>query len=288
MSDDLQGLRDAVLMRFGRNLLMCQQIEAVLKDMLKCSRFEGSAAAMEAMLAKRAERLHTSTLGLMVGAIKNDVLSCGTDEGEEDVHEDVPDDWVSFRRRIHGPPDFVARRVDDLDWLLTERNALAHHFFPRWCPHDPEGLRTAICLLDEQLERLQRIREDWVTHLKSWREDSRALASWLLSPEADALIEAQWWGERPTLKALKDCAAHGARTDGWTYVSLGAKFAREQAPEEVAQMRELYGVRTFTELLKAYPDFEVKDEVLPNDSTRTLYRMRPVEGACGPQAGPDS
>ncbi|MBV5286012.1 MAG: hypothetical protein JZU45_08020 [Methyloversatilis discipulorum] len=281
MSDDLQDLRDAVLKRFGRNLLVCQQIEVTLKELLKSSRFEGSAATLAAMLAKRAEELRTSTLGVLVGLVKSELLVAGTDIDAKDVHENVLDDWMSHTFHISGSPDFVTRRADDLDWLLTERNALAHDFLPRWSPRDPDGLRTTMHFLDEQFARLQRIRADWVEHLEAQLHSKSLLASLLVSPELDAVIEARWWNDRPVLKVLKDHAEQGARPDGWSYVARGAELARAQVPDDAALMRDRYGVRSFVELLKAYPDFEVVEEVLPNGATRALYRMRSPTGEGG-------
>ena len=281
MSDDLQDLRDAVLKRFGRNLLVCQQIEVVLKELLKRNRFEGSAATLEAMLARRAEALRTSTLCVLVRLVKSELLVAGADRDAKDVPESVTDDWMSHTFHIVGSPEFVTRRVDDLDWLHTERNALAHDFLPHWSPRDPDGLRTTMHFLDEQFARLQRIRADWVEQLEAQLHSRSLMASLLVSPELDAVIEALWWGDRPVLKVLKDHAEQGARPDGWCYVARGAELARAQAPDDAVQMRDRYGVRTFTELLRAYPDFEVMDEVLPNGATRKLYRMRPPAGEGG-------
>lgn len=286
MSDDLQDLRDAVLKRFGRNLLVCQQIEVTLKEMLKRNRFEGSAATLEAMLARRAEELRTSTLGVLIGLVKSEVLVAGTGSDATDVPEDVLDDWMSHTFHIRGSPEFVRPRVDDLDWLLIERNALAHDFLPRWSPRDPDRLRTTMHFLDEQFARLQRIRADWVEHWQAQLHSKSLLASLLVSPDLDAMIEARWWDDRPVLKVLKDHAEQGARPDGWSYVARGAKFARAQVPDDVALMRDRYGVRSFTELLRAYPDFEVVDEVLPNGATRALYRMRPSAGEGGTPGEP--
>lgn len=281
MSDELRGQRDAVLTRYGRNLLVCQQIEVALKEVLKRSRFEGSAAALEAMLEKRAEKLRTSTLGALVEEIKESVLRSEADEDVETAPVSVPDYWVGFAYQMRGSEDFVARRVNDLDWLVSERNALAHHFLPRWSPNDPDGLQATMDFLDEQFERLEGIRADWERHLEEHLESRRLLVSFLASPELGEVLEQRWWDARPTLKALKEHVEQGARPDGWAYVSRGAELARAQAPDDVAQMRALYGVRSFTELLKAYPDFEVMDEVLPNGATRTLYRMCPGTGKPG-------
>ena len=258
-----------LLMKFGRNVLICQQIECALKEIVRRSNFEGLASELPGLLDKHAGKVNVSTLGLLVGMFRK-TLSADEPNDVLDAEDDRPAGWVKHSVRVQGSPEYVARRVEELEWLVSTRNELAHGFLARWCPGDPLGMVETIAFLDGQYDRLVSMRSDFTQHL----EFMAMAANFLASPNSDALFADAWWSAMPLLRVLKEQAEQNHRPDGWTELARAAAVARHQEPDDCAQMRNRYGVRTFRKLLVAYPDFEVWDEALSNGRSRTLYRMR--------------
>lgn len=263
------GHESELLMKFGRNVLICQQIEVALKEIFRRSNFEGLASELTGLLDKRAGEVNVSTLGPLVGMFKK---TLSADEPNEvlDAEDERPAGWVKHSFRVQGSLDYVARCVDELDWLVRTRNELAHGFLPRWCPGDPLRMVETVAFLDGQYDRLVSMRSDFTQHL----EFMAMAANLHASPNIDALFEDAWWSAMPLLRVLKEQAEQNHRLDGWTELARAAAVARHQEPDDCDQMRDRYGARTFKKLLVAYPDFEVREEVLPNGGSRTLYRMR--------------
>lgn len=271
------NLKIEVLWKLGRNLVNCQVIERALKTLV---------SHCDVVVTMRADDVPTTvyvagdvsgnTLGILIEKFKATVLRPERKEPDVVTEQRTSGAMFSFRMNVVDP-EGAKRFVAELDWLVCARNKLAHAFLEHWQPDDDERMAGTIRMLDEQNPRIAAIQSVLLEQILHLHSVNQVLAS----SEFDAVLEAAWWNECPTLKALKDHAEQGARPDGWCYVSRGAELAWAQAPDDAVQMRDRYGVRTFTELLRAYPDFEVMDEVLPNGATRTLYRMRPPAGEGG-------
>ena len=75
---------DEVLRRIGRNLLLFQHIEHLLKQLMTGARIEGPVKSMQTNLDDRRARVHKQTLGQLVGQFVDDVFA---DAGERDEPE---------------------------------------------------------------------------------------------------------------------------------------------------------------------------------------------------------
>ena len=66
---------DEVFRRIGRNLLLFQHIEHLLKQLMTNARLEGTVHSMQANLDERRARIHKQTLGQLAGQFVDDVLA---------------------------------------------------------------------------------------------------------------------------------------------------------------------------------------------------------------------
>ncbi len=68
---------DEVFRRIGRNLLLFQHIEHLLKQLMASARLEGTVKSMQANFEERQAKIHKQTLGQLAGQFVDDVLADG-------------------------------------------------------------------------------------------------------------------------------------------------------------------------------------------------------------------
>ena len=141
---------DEVLRRIGRNLLLFQHIEHLLKHLMSNARFEGTIASAPANHEQRRAKIHKQTLGQLAGQFADDVLA---DAGERDAPESLSEAWFSFGFTIQTDSAFVEQHTAEMKAVVDARNDLIHHFLPRWSPASEESNREALTYLDDQRAR---------------------------------------------------------------------------------------------------------------------------------------
>lgn len=134
-----------MLRRVGRNLVIFQQIEHFLKFLLSSHRSSGTAETLHANVKAQAECISTKTLGILVEKYKTEILH---DAGEEIPEVERPAGWFSFSYRLSVDKEFLESLHTDLKVMTDERNALVHHFLPRWQPGSEEVMTEALAYLD--------------------------------------------------------------------------------------------------------------------------------------------
>ena len=271
LNSDLKLTQDEVLRRLGRNLLLCQQIEHLLKLLLSTHKGGGTAETYRAAQQEHKDCINKKMLGHLVEKFGNELLQ---DAGEDVSEEERPAGWFSFTFRISGDTEFVESKRRDLKLMTDERNELVHHFFPRWQPNALDKMTETLAYLDAQREKLLPMHEylkNTVTHMQ---ESKRLLSNFAASPEGDEQYELMWLQASPLVNLLRDVATQYHRQDGWTYLAQAGDLAAKESPEEVKNLKEWYGFKTLKKLLVGCETFDVFDEPLPNGCFRTLYKNK--------------
>lgn len=264
-----QTLKDEVLLKIGSNLLLFQQIEGLLKLLLGNSQVQGTTSDMIANQEQRIEEMQGQMMGLLVKKYVEEILS----EPDEFLQEpkDLSLPWISFSFRTTGDNEFYETQRKTLKLVVDERNKLVHHFLPRWHPDSPDHMTDAIGYLDKQREKVLPVWE----HLVSVVNTLKKAASFMASDEVTRNFELQWLQISPLINLLHDIASQICRSDGWANLAHAGKLVRIQMPDDVLNMKEIYGYDSFKKLLIASELFEILDEPLPVGKVRTLYRVRP-------------
>ena len=125
--------------------------------------------------------------------------------------------------------------------------------------------------LDKQREKVLPVLE----HLVSVVNTLQKAASLMASDDVTRNIELQWLQISPLINLLHDIASQICRSDGWANLAHAGKLARIQMPDDVANMKEIYGYDSFKKLLIASELFEILDGPLLVGGVRTFYRVRP-------------
>lgn len=267
-----QALRDEVLRKIGRNVLLFQQIEGLLKFLVVNYKAHGTSSDLMMRQQRRLNKVQKHMMGQLVEQYVDGIL---TDAGDASQGLDAPSvPWISFSSKITGDHEFYESQCTNLKLMKDERNDLIHHFLLRWQPDSLSHMTDASDYLDKQREKILPILEHLMSVSKSMQEARKSLADFLASDEGQKHFELQWLQSSPLISLLRDISSQVHRPDGWTYLAHAGNLARVHESDAVANMKELYGHSTLKTLLVASELFDVFDEPLPTGRFRTLYRAR--------------
>ncbi|MFJ4288742.1 hypothetical protein ACIP1U_02975 [Cupriavidus sp. NPDC089707] len=271
-----QALKDEVLRKVGRNLLLNQQIEHLLKSILGIARIEGTLADAGSRLEARQEELRTTSMGGLLKRFRDEVLTSPSEVRDEQNSPNTTHPWVSTRFQIEIAPENRAPLEADLALLARERNDLAHHFLPHWQPESFERMTETSVRLDEQLERIKAMHDRLKSILDTTREAGLSFATFLGSTEGRAAFELMWLQGSRLIDLLLEIAATPRRADGWTDLSYAAAIARGKEPDALADRKTRYGEESLKALVIKSQLFELAEEAVPG-GVRTLIRVRREE-----------
>jgi len=154
---DLKSAKARIEQAIGRNVLLFQRLELLLKFVVDHSRVE---ADHDQLLQKKREQtaeVSKSTLGLLVGKFIDEILrptqaSQTVDELEELSSSSKVRAAVGFSVAVSA--EFREAKKLSLARVVEQRNQLIHHFLPAHAFDSLEGCRLTQSYLDEQYTEL--------------------------------------------------------------------------------------------------------------------------------------
>jgi hypothetical protein len=152
--------------KIGRNLILFQQLEGLLKFLVTKKEISGSTSTISEKAERRKSTVGRLTLGNVAGAF--------FEENAQDTDSRLPDDvkeaQFSFRWDIeYDHPDWQQRK-QDLALLVAERNELVHQFLRRVDLNSIENMKQVSTDLDEQRSRIVLQVEHFRDLIKFYRE----------------------------------------------------------------------------------------------------------------------
>ena len=276
MDDVLKSLKDEVQLKMGRNLLLNQQVEHLLKAILGLARIEGTPADAATRLEARQATLTTTSMGGLQRRFRSELLT-GPEEpsqNREPVDPSQPFFSTAFRFDLE-PADREALGAE-LDALTADRNELAHHFLPRWQPGTASSLAEASAHLDRQRERILAMHHRLRPMHGSMAETLQLAANFWSSDEGTAAIELIHLQSSRLVELLNKVTAALKRPDGWTDLAHAENVVNRLEPDALADRKVRYGEESLKALVVKSGLFEVAEEKLLG-GTRTL--IRPREGS---------
>lgn len=146
---DIEKIRNEVLRKLGRNLLIFQHIEALLKFFTSSSSISAYLSEFMSQLSYQQE----SVKKRMMGQLINPFLAAlyGENGGIEDL-DDLDEIKISISMKMEGGSDTELQHRASLERVIKERNELVHHFFSRVQHGSLEEWLAAGIYLDRQRE----------------------------------------------------------------------------------------------------------------------------------------
>lgn len=261
---------DEVLRRIGRNVVNFQFVEHLLKRLTALSVPPGPASKTADRVAKHAEALNTSTMGILAGRLKDTIL---TPQPERSPPDNIEEIWIGFQFSMEVEADFVDRHDKEMQALVDARNDLIHHFLPRWHATVNGDVSSALAYLDAQHAQSTQMMERLAGWVESMDECRRQHAELFASPEFDRQFDLMHLRSSRLVARLGEIAQVTARTDGWAYLTTAANLIRRAEPDELEGLDAKYGLPNLKAVLLSTEYFDVAVEPLSNGGSRTIYRI---------------
>ena len=261
---------DEVLRRIGRNLLLFQEVEGMLKFLVANNEISGPPRSLDRLRQERADEIATKTLGQLARRYSDEVLSDGEDDAG--IPENVTESWIRISYRVEQYGNALGVQDAELAAIVATRNELVHQFLPRWDPNSLAKTEAALNFLDAQREAVlvthERLRKFIDGHM-ALRAELHAL---LDSEEGKRRFELAYLRASRIVALLDEIAKEVGGESGWVPLATAGRLLRECAPDEMAALKERFGYTTLKGLTLATGIFDVREEPTPSGGTRTEYR----------------
>lgn len=252
-----------------------QRMEAFLKYLLAHSNVSGPLDEIEAILEQRIANVNKQTMGQLVGPFIRNVFSSPEERTNEP--EALNRIWVSLHFKVDSDSSYYDELEKSLAAAVAARNELVHHFRLKFDLSSTEGASVAVRYLDEQYEKIQPTLEKLKSFVTIVQDGKQASAEYFDSDAFKPYLARSLREQHRVVGLLGDVAMQKARSDGWTNLDTAGQIIRQEAPGELADLKEYYGQRTLKSLLLATELFEVSEEPTSKGGVRVLYRMRPEQ-----------
>ena len=234
--NNLEAANNDVMRKIGRNMLLLQQLEGLLKYLLANSFMEGSVSSMRGNRDKYISQIGKKSLGQLVGEFcERSIKTTDSPESEESSQE--PDEaYIKFQYSIECDQKEYENRKQILADIVEERNKLIHHLLPTYDSQSLDRLKELDAQLDQQ--RQQVLKEiDYLSGLiKSFNEMRKVLGAVLESEDGQRFfVEGLLPGESRLERLLVELASLAVRSDGWTPLVRAGQLVRELNPERLTQ-----------------------------------------------------
>jgi len=254
--------------KVGRNVILLQQMELMLKFLLTFARIEIRGKQVKRSPQDNAEKVGPKTLGPAVDQYLREVIAAKSKSSEDEQAPNESSFEFSFRVGLGRVPAETKKQA--LEAIVNERNELVHNLLLRIKPNRPETYEETLEFLDQQHKSVA----PHVEELKLQCAEVKNAIEYLASDRAHEEVEIAWLRQSRLVLLVGEIASQMARQDGWTLMSIAGQLVQKHAPEEMLALREKYGHKTLKKLLIATELFDLKEEATKN-GTRVLYRLKP-------------
>jgi hypothetical protein len=173
---------DEVLRRIGRNVVIFQQVEYLLKHLTSHAAVHAPASQLATRLDEQRAAAHQKTMGELAGRLVSGVLK---PQPEHQTPDEIDEAWFG----LGADAEFVDRHDQEMRALVDARNELVHHFLPRWQASVAGNAQSALTFLDAQRAEAVQMKERLEAWSRSLEAGRKQLAAFWASPEGEQQME---------------------------------------------------------------------------------------------------
>ncbi len=259
--------------KIGRNVILFQHLENLLKYILANSQISGYTSELQEIQVKNASTISKQTMGNLVARF---IETIGPALPEAvNASENIKEPHFSFRFRIGMDASNVKEQKESLAKLVSERNELIHHFSANLSGASSDDYLELEKRLDLQAEKIKGKIQDLKSIVTALNDGKKVLLDLVTSEQYKKEFELAWLRDSLLVLLLADIALREARTDGWTLLSVAGQLAKLHVPEEVMMLQERYGHKSLKSLIIAAEIFDIQEEITQKGGVRVLYRLKP-------------
>lgn len=251
----------------GRNLLLIQQIEYLLKHIVIHSKISGHPSQLKDIQKTREENISKMSMGQVLSQYLNHI-DPSKENNQEITHYETEQLHVSYEIDFDLSKEAFEIKENLFSVILEERNDLVHHFFRDL---NKSSIKDMEHKLDEQKNRLLAALEDLKTIFQALEEGHNRSKEYSESGSFEKEFNYNvLLNDQPLILELAKISIKNVKSDGWTSLGFAGKHIRNIMPEEVNKLKDKYGYKTLKPLVENTKIFEFKEDLNKN---MALYRL---------------
>lgn len=275
---ELVNAYNEVLQKIGRNLLLFQQAELLIKRLRSIGSFSARPGEAYGRIEKRASTCEKMTLGQVVNLFVDNHCMGESSEPVDCSAGDSGGGPDEARFSIHftlgGTEGYPEARRQALADMVAERNELVHHLLLKLDRDSLESCLLAGMHLDEQRQKIipeiHRLQED----LKNVTGDLETIFNHLKSPKGTEQLFLPEIQRSSLITNLADIAGENPDPEAWTPLGPATKRLQDFPREKIDSLLAQFGMKNLTLLLDASQRFDIQHEQRDNGKHRVLYRLK--------------
>ncbi|MBM9606746.1 hypothetical protein [Desulfopila inferna] len=268
--EEWKDLKDELHRKIGRNILMFQHMEQMLKFLVANGRFAGNIKSLKEKTEKKRADTYKKTMGQLVGNFLETTYS-EYEDSDDRAESDLP--YISFDFKIQADEACYEKRRQVLASIVSERNELVHHLLPRYNFQSNESCIELGNYLDEQHDRLKPEISDMQNVVDTFIKSRNEAVAYIQSETFEKEFRLADIRQNPVVIWLAQITKEASREDGWTLLSIAGKIIKTQKTSEFANCLKQCGVKTLKGIILAAEIFDLKEEPTNNGGIRLLYRL---------------
>ncbi|CAK8719106.1 MAG: hypothetical protein CDV28_1452 [Candidatus Electronema aureum] len=184
---ELEPIKNEVQRKIGRNLILFQQIEHIIKWLLARAKIEGYSSEFQTSFDRQKKAIHQRTLGQLICNYVEEMKPKADVEGAEESHDRLKKCYLKVETWLESDdPAYFERKKESLQALKNERNELVHHLLPRLNPLSLESWKEVEKHLDLQREKILPELDELQKRMQAIQEAGKMLLEFFDSEEGRA------------------------------------------------------------------------------------------------------
>lgn len=177
----LEDSVNEVFRKIGRNMMLFQQLESLLKYLVTNGNFSGYASDIKESHARRAASINKQTMGTLIGQYVES-SNPNYEENQSDPNE-ITEPFISFSFRIESDSVYYETKKEELARIVAERNELVHHLLPCFNTTSAESCENLGKKLDRQSDNIRKEIAELKSKATVLHEGRKQMVDFLLSEE---------------------------------------------------------------------------------------------------------
>jgi len=268
----LDDLVREIQRKIGRNILLFQQLEYLLKYIVANGQFSGYSSDLEKIIASKRESVNKQTMGQLVGQFVERNNPARDDYPNEP--EELKEPHFSFDFRVEADEQRYKETKETLSRLVLERNKLVHHLLPEFDPNSFESCEKVEKNLDEQSDRIQAEIKNVQSLAKSLSDMRKKVSDYFSSDEGQKELLLSFLRQDRLVILLAEIATQVVREDGWTLMNTAGLLVKQHAPDELDLLHKGTDHKSLKSLMLKTEMFEFNEEATDKGGIRVLYKLK--------------
>ena len=267
---DLQNTINEVHRKIGRNLLLIQKIEYLLKYIVIQSNIAGQSSQLKDIKKTREENLSKMSMGQVLSQYLNHI-DPSKENNQENSNYESDSVHVTYEIDFNLSKEEFEKKENLLSDILKERNNLVHHLILDLNESSINSCKDMEYKLDEQKNCLLPELKQLQTFIQAMGKARSRFKKYLESGFFEkALYYNEVLNDQLLILELAKISIQNDESDGWISLGFAGKHIRNIMPEEVDKLKDKYGYKTLKPLIQNTKIFEHKEDTNKN---MVLYRL---------------